>query len=524
MLTVDDRLYGCNIHFCRYRPYSFGNPMAPEKITYFPPITVDTSLDTPLYRQLSDWMRNAILHGQLQPGQAVPSTRSLASRLHISREPVLVAFELLHAEGYLESRVGARTRVTAALPERIARQVVKQTDDATHAKRGPRTIGGRQLEWIWNPDDPWWSQTRAFRVGVPDVRHFPTAVWSSLLSRHARTQIPATMGSMGYLPLRTAITNYLRIARDVRCVPEQVMIVSGAQHGLHIASRVLLGRGDAVWMEDPGYWGASGALKSAGATLVPVPVDHEGMNVAEGMRRKRKARAAYVTPSHQFPMGCTMSISRRLMLLDWASRNDAWILEDDYDSEFRFAGQPISSLQSLDADARVVYIGSFSKVFSSGLRIGYLVIPMDLVPSFRAARQAVDMSSPSLSQLAMADFMQSGQFARHIRRLRPIYSTRREAFIDAIQKHIGGDMRVAGTVAGLHLVGLLAQGSDDALIARRLGEAGISAIPLSSCYLEPGGEAGLILGYANVEVEEIRAATKLLAAVLRQERLRSGAG
>jgi GntR family transcriptional regulator/MocR family aminotransferase len=492
------------------------------KTTYLPPITLDHTLDTPLYRQLFDRLRDAILRGQLQPGQAIPSTRSLASHLCISREPVLVAFELLHAEGYIESRVGARTRITTALPERIARQVVNQAGEAARPKRGPRTIGGGQLERIWNPDDPWWSQTRAFRVGVPDVRHFPTAVWSSLLSRHARTQMPATMGSMGYLPLRIAIANYLRMARDVHCVPEQIMIVSGAQHGLQIATRVLLGRGDAVWMEDPGYRGASGALKFAGATLVPVPVDDAGMNVTEGMRRKHRARAAYVTPSHQFPMGCTMSVSRRLMLLDWASRNDAWILEDDYDSEFRFAGQPISSLQSLDTDARVVYIGSFSKVFSPGLRIGYMVIPMDLVAPFRATRQAIDISSPTLSQLAMADFMQNGHFARHIRHLKQIYSGRRKAFIEAIQQHIGSDMRVAGTVAGLHLVGLLPAGSNDVLVAHRLAEAGISAIPLSSCYLEPGGEAGLVLGYANVEVEEIRAATKLLAAVLRQERSRSG--
>lgn len=491
--------------------------MKPVDSIYFPPIALEVEGDRPLYRQIFDWFRQAILSGQLRPGQSVPSTRSLASHLRVSRAPVLAAFELLHAEGYLESRTGAKTRVTMALPERVTKHAVDRNGGETRLPRGPRTVGGKPIAWIWAPDEPWLQHTAAFRVGVADVRHFPTRIWSSILARHARTPPPRTTGSMGLQQLRVAIAEYLRVTRDVHCVPEQIMVVNGTQNGLQIAARVLLGSGDSVWMEDPGYWGARGAFESIGANPVPVSVDNEGLDVAEGLRRKPGARVAYVTPAHQFPMGYTMSVTRRMALLDWATRNDAWIIEDDYDSEFRFSGQPISSLQSLDTDSRVVYIGTFSKAFSAGLRIAYLVIPMDLVPAFRTARQAIDITSPTLCQMALADLMQSGHFARHIRRMNRIFSTRREVLIAALGQHVGDSLEIVGTVAGLHLVGLLPQGTNDDAVARSLANAGISAIPLSTCYLKRGTEAGLILGYANVEVDEIQEATKVLAAILRQE-------
>jgi GntR family transcriptional regulator/MocR family aminotransferase len=515
---VDDAAVEGNNHFRHVRHDHFRLHAKPMSASYFPPIPVDADGELPLYRQIYQWFRGAILSGQLRPGQAVPSTRSLASHLGISRAPVLVAFELLHAEGYLEGQTGAMTRVTSALTERTARHAATdQGSNKALLPHGPRTVGGNPIAWIWAPDEPWLQHTGAFRLGVADVHHFPSRIWSSLLARHAHTPQSKMTGSMGLQPLRVAIAEYLRITRDVHCIPEQIMIVNGTQHGLQIAARVLLGSGEPVWMEDPGYWGARGAFESVGASLVPVPVDDDGLDVAEGLRRKPDARAAYVTPAHQFPMGYTMSVTRRMALLDWASNNDAWIIEDDYDSEFRFSGQPISSLQSLDTDSRVVYIGTFSKVFSSGLRIAYLVIPMDLVPAFRRVRQAIDLASPTLCQLALTDLMQNGHFARHIRRMSRVFSVRRKALISALGQHVGDNLKIVGTVAGLHVVGLLPKGVDDVALARSLADAGISAAPLTPCYLKSATETGLILGYANVEIDEIEKAARVLATVLDRE-------
>lgn len=515
-LSVDHAPGIRNIHFCGIQCDHFEGCMKSIDTTYLPPIALDADGNRPLYRQIYEWFRGAILDGQLQGGQVVPSTRRLALHLRVSRAPVLVAFELLQAEGYFESRTGAKTRVTKALPKRIAAQNALRSLGAARPNRPPRNVSSQPISMIWNPDDPWWRLTGAFRVGVPDSRHFPFAVWASILARHARAPMSQTMSSMGYFPLRVAIADYLRIARGVRCVPEQIMIVGGAQHGLQLAARVLLDRGATALMEDPGYWGASGALRSVGARPAPVPVDQEGMDVAEGLRRYPDARVAYVTPAHQFPLGCTLSASRRLMLLDWAARNDGWILEDDYDSEFRFTGKPISALQSLDADSRVIYIGSFSKVVSPGLRIGYLVIPRELVSMFRAARQAVDLASPNLLQLTLTDFIRDGHFARHIRRLKQLYSTRRQTFTTAIGQHLGDRLEIVGTVAGLHLAGLLPPRVDDWRIARELCATGISAIPLSTCYLGHPPKSGLLLGYANVDTDRIEAATKSLATTLRR--------
>lgn len=488
--------------------------MKPVDATYFPPIPLSSDRNRPLYRQIHGWFRNAILGGQLRPGQVVPSSRKLAAHLRISREPVLVAFELLHAEGYLESRIGGKTRVAAGLPERTGKPTANHAHEST-AQTAPRTVRGHLISPIWNPDDPWWKLTGAFRIGIPDVRHFPTATWSSLIGRHARNPIPQSAGSMGLPALRAAIAEYLRTARDVHCRPEQIMIVSGTQHGLHLAGRVLLGAGDSVWLENPGYWGARGAMECVGASLVPVPVDDEGMDIAEAIRLKPGARMACVTPAHQFPMGSTMSVSRRLMLLDWAAHNDAWILEDDYDGEFRFSGQPIPSLQSLDAAGRVIYIGTFSKALSAGLRLGYMVIPEDLVSIFRTARQAIDFAAPNLCQQALADFMHGGHFSRHIHRLNRLYSDRRKAFIKVLREQVGSDLEVVGTVAGLHLVGMLPHGVDDEAVARRLAMSGVSSVPLSTCWLGRPARPGLILGYASAEVDAIRKATKTLAGVLR---------
>src|SRR5580704_5317274 len=360
--------------------------------SYLPPITLQDREEVPIYRQLYDWFRQAITDGQWRPGQRVPSTRNLAAELKISRMPVLGAFEQLLAEGYLETFVGAGTCVARSIPDdTLSPPAVKAWKGHPEKveKRGPRRMSRRGAALTHLPAQSWLDNLGAFRVSLPALDHFPIGVWSKLVARHSRsppTGIMAYGNAMGYLPFRVAIAEYLGAARGVRCESSQILVTTGSQQALQISAQVLLDPKDRVWMEEPGYPGARQAFMTAGAQLIPVRVDHDGMNVAEIIRRGRDARGVYVTPSHHYPMGMTMSATRRLLLLNWAARSGAWIIEDDYDSEYRFGSRPIASLQGLDTDARVIYIGTLSKVLFPALRLGYVVVPRDLVPAFSAAR------------------------------------------------------------------------------------------------------------------------------------------
>jgi GntR family transcriptional regulator/MocR family aminotransferase len=309
--------------------------------------------------------------------------------------------------------------------------------------------------------------------------------------------------AMGHLPLREAIAEYLGAARGVRCDASQILVTTGSQQGLHLSAQVLLDPKDRAWIEEPGYPSARQAFIAAGAHLVPVPVDNEGMNVEQVVRREHKARAVYITPSHQYPLGMTMSATRRMLLLNWAVRTGAWIIEDDYDSEYRFESHPIPSLQGLDADARVIYVGTFSKVMFPALRVGYVVVPRDLVPAFAAARDAADVFSATLYQSVLTDFIREGHFARHIRRMRMLYMERRRALAKAIHDQMEDMLEVIGAEAGMHLVALLPPGVNDVAVSRRAAQKGISATPLSTCYLNPPARGGLILGYAGTNTHQI---------------------
>ena len=292
---------------------------------------------------------------------------------------------------------------------------------------------------------PWFRGRGAFSVGEPALDRFPLSVWSSLVARHARRADPALLpygDSMGLAALREAVAEYLRTARAVRCEPDQIMIVNGSQQALELAARVLLDAESPVWIEEPGYFGLHRVLTLAGARLVPVPVDDEGLDVAAAIARSPKPRAVFVTPSHQFPLGVTMSASRRLQLLDWARESGAWIVEDDYDSEYRYGNLPIAALQGLDRDARVIYIGTFTKILFPALRLGYLVLPPDLVYAFTQVRYAMDILSPTFFQAVLADFIREGHFARHIRRMRrPLPRAARGARRCARARAAGRDAR-----------------------------------------------------------------------------------
>ena len=498
----------------------FGPAMKRASAIYFPPIALEPGGKHPLYGQLYDWFRTAILDGRLRPGQRVPSTRSLATDLGISRAPVLGAFEQLHAEGYLQTTVGAGTHIATALPEDRTRFPAMRTRSRRGHKRSLR-IARNTRALLPRQVEPWFQHTGPFRVSLPALDHFPFNTWSALFARHARRPRLETTGygdPFGYMPLREAIAEYLGTVRAVRCTPNQVMIVSGSQHGLQVAVRTLLEPGDAVWMEEPGYPGARQVFVSAGVEMVPVPVDAEGLDVKEGLRRQPGARAVYITPSHQYPLGHTMSAARRVQLLDWAARSGAWILEDDYDSEYRFGGRPIASLQGLDADARVIYVGTFSKVLFPALRMGYVVVPEDLIPAFRAAREAVDIFPPGLVQAALADFIKEGHFARHIRRMKMLYAERRKTLSASIRKYMGADIEIVGAEAGMHLVMMLPAGVDDKAVGVSAAAAGIATIPLSTCCLRHPRLGGLVLGYAHTNGEQIHEAVQKLAAIVDSSR------
>ena len=484
--------------------------------SFLPPIALDAASGTPMYDQLSEWFRRAIIDGHLRAGQRVPSTRNLARELHISRVPVLSAYEQLFAEGYLETFVGAGTCVAKSIPG----QAMKSAAAAgrTHSRQPAEQKTSRRIsqrvDTLRTAPQTWANTQGAFRMGVPALDHFPVNTWSKLVNRHSRKPPIEQMiygDPMGYQPLREAIAEYLGTVRAVRCDAQQILITTGSQQGLQICANVLLDAGAPVWIEDPGYPGARQACRTIGAELVPVPVDEEGLNVTAGIRLCGDARAVYITPSHQFPLGCTMSAARRLQLLSWASRSGAWIIEDDYDSEYRFGGRPLASLQGMDTDDRVIYVGTFSKVMFPSVRIGYVVIPKDLVPAFARVRDAFDTFSSMLYQVVLNDFIREGHFARHIKRMRALYSERRSVLLEAIAKHASGKLEPIGTDAGMQLTVLLAPGVDDVAISIATAKIGVSARPLSISYLKPPHRGGLILGYSNVNVHELREGMRKLA-------------
>ena len=468
-----------------------------------------------MYRQLYDWFRSAVLAGQLRPAQRIPSTRSLAAELGISRVPVASAYEQLLAEGYLETFVGAGTCVARSIPSEASRPNAGKSAGLPREEtreQAPRTVARRVASTRLAPQ-PWLEHFGPFRVGLPALDRFPVALWSKLVSRYSRNQTRQLMAygdAMGYWPLREAIAEYLGAFRAVRCRPSQILVTTGSQQSIQLSAQVLLDPGDRVWMEEPGYSGARRALMTAGARPVPVPVDAEGLNIAEGMRRAKSARAAYITPSHQYPLGVTMTATRRMLLLQWAASRGAWIIEDDYDSEYRFDGRPIPSLQGLDTKDRVIYSGTFSKVMFPALRLGYAVVPQDLVDAFASARDAHDQFSSTVYQAAMTDFIREGHFARHIRRMRMLYHQRRNALVEAIGDQMGDRLEIIGAGAGMHLVALLPAGADDRAISKEAFAQRISAMPLSSCYAGEPLRAGLILGYGGSGERQIQAAVRKL--------------
>jgi GntR family transcriptional regulator/MocR family aminotransferase len=480
-------------------------------------VTIDRSCGTPLYRQIYEGYRDAIAERRLRSGQRLPSTRSLAAELGISRLAVLNGFEQLLAEGYFESRTGSGTFVARALPDEVLRPRRNALGLPRPSPPASRRVASRVESVRRRAHRPWWTGRGAFSIAEPPVDRFPSKIWSSLVARHSRRRdvlFRPDGGVLGLSSLREAVAGYLRTARAVRCEADQVMISGGSQPALDLAARVLLDDGAVAWVEEPGYFGIRKVLALAGVRAVPVPVDEEGIDVAAGIALAPRARAAFVTPSHQFPLGVTMSASRRLQLLDWARGAGAWIVEDDYDSEYRFGKLPIASLQGLDRDDRVVYVGTFTKILFPALRIGYLVLPRDLVSDFADVRSATAFFQPTLPQAVLADFIRDEHFSRHIRRMRIVCGERRAALVEELRRELGSELEILGDEAGMYLTAALTRRVDDRAIAGRAAEKGLWVAPLSEAYAGEARRAGLILGYGGSDLGQIRAGVAALRRIL----------
>ncbi|HWZ60447.1 MAG TPA: PLP-dependent aminotransferase family protein, partial [Gemmatimonadaceae bacterium] len=488
-------------------------------------MSLDPDAPVALHRQIYDGLRSAILAGRLAGDARLPSTRVLAAELGVARNTVVLAFDQLRAEGYLAGRRGGGTRVSTNVPDSLLRVTARARPAPAPAvtpvlsDRWTRVVAGMG-DWGARGD----ARPVPFALGVPAIDAFPAAQWARLTARRWRSGAV----SLGYATaagdraLRAAIASYVTAARGAQCTPDQILIVSGAQQALDLVARVFVDPGDAAWMEDPGYPLARAALEAAGARVTSVPVDADGLDVAAGARAAPDARLAYVTPSHQFPLGSVMSSSRRLALLTWARQHGAWVVEDDYDSEFRYATRPLACLQGLDAEwggpSRVLYVGTFSKTLAPALRLGYLIVPDAYVDAFRSARTVASGHSPTLDQEVLADFIGEGHYVRHVRRVRALCADRQQALLAAAGRELDGLIDLAPDAAGLHIVGWLASGTDDARAADTAWEAGVDVSPLSRFAVGRRQRGALILGYAAFDERAIRSGVKRLARALSETR------
>jgi GntR family transcriptional regulator/MocR family aminotransferase len=466
-------------------------------------------------RHVYGQVRGAIGAGALGAGARLPSSRDLARRLGVARASVVSAYEQLLDEGYLEGRRGAGTFVAANLfaaaqtPAAEPSPMAADQDAPPFPERAHSPALGTTL--ASPPSDA------AFNTGRTRLDARAMEGWRRAVRRALRELGPDHFGyaePAGDPSLRAEIAAYLRAARGVVCDPEQVIVTSGAQQAVDIAARVLIAPGAPVWIEDPGYPVTAQALAAAGAALHPIPVDDEGLVVAAGVAAARAAQVAVVTASHQFPLGVTLSMARRLELIAWARSTAAWIIEDDYASEFRYAGPPLSSLQGLDRGARVIYVGTLNKALFPGLRLGYLVAPAPLVPALVRARQLIDRQPPSLSQTVMLEFMKSGDFAAHIRRRRLAYAAQRDALIAALDAHCGAWLVPDLPGQGMHMIAYLREGLSDVMAEAAAARLGIIARAISPLYRAASPRQGLMLGFSGYTADAMAPAAERLAAAL----------
>ena len=472
-----------------------------------------------LWRQLYQQMRQAIISGRLPCGTRLPATRLLAEELSCSRNTILGAFEQLIAEGYLEGRIGSGTYVAAVLPDEVTLPTGLGSERSKAVCALELSHRGRLVtSSIPTRREPY----KAFAPWLPDISLFPFEAWEkvSRIWRSPPRSLLTQSDPRGYEPLRETICNYLRTARMIECRPEDVIITTGAQNGIDMTARLLLDPEDPVWVEDPGCPGLVGALSAADTFTVPIPVDDEGLSLSEGKKTGTEPRMIVVAPSHQYPLGITMSLQRRLELLAFAEDSDCWIIEADYDNEFRYSGHPPAALRSLDGGERVVYVGTFSKVLFPLLRLGYLIVPPRIADHFALGRVGFDLlpEPPILPQPIVDAFIREGFFSAHVRQMRSIYRNRQAALVEAAENHLSQFMTVRPDSSGMHLLGRfcpeLSERMRDDEVSERAASYGVIAPPLSSFYADHRTGSALVLGYAAVNEKAIFAGTRRLAQAL----------
>jgi GntR family transcriptional regulator/MocR family aminotransferase len=459
--------------------------------------------DAPLYLQLYRRYREAIAAGKLRPGDRVPSVRSLASELSLARGTVEMAYQMLANEGYFLARGAAGTVVSPRLGSLAKPSHTKLPVPTVHASPHPQAMA---------------SEALPFQLGLPALDAFPRKAWARLAGHSLRALETAAMAypdPAGYDPLRRAIAAYLGISRGIACSHEQVFVTVGYRGALELVCRTLLQVGDLGWYEDPGYIFARQFLQLAGMCLEPVPVDEEGLNVGMGQQRAAQARFVVVTPTHQSPMGVALSLPRRLELLEWAKRRQAWIIEDDYDSEFRYHGRPLPALKSLDRDGRVLYTGTFSKVLFPGLRLAYLVVPASQVRKFRETAHHLPGPGSILPQAMVADFMEQGHFGRHLRKMRTLYGARRAYLVDALRQTMGEHLHVQPQAGGIHVLAHLETRQNDKVLTLAAQAEGLAIQALSHWRMRQSLQGGLLMGFANfATAEDALASVRRLKTVL----------
>jgi len=456
----------------------------------------------PQYRKIYDRFRTAISTGQLRPGDRLPSIRNLADELSTARGTVDAAYAMLAGEGYVVSRGQAGTIVAPDLDTALIAQASKRSPSPARAQ------------------EPRHAEPKPLQLGLPAIDAFPRKLWAHLVAREWRRLSPSDMmypDPAGLPRLRQAIAAYLASSRGIACRSDQVVVTNGFQGGLDLTAHALLRRKEQVWIEDPCFPPVRAALKTAGADLVPVRVDEDGVCVSEGSRQAPKARLAVITPSHQSPLGVALSLPRRLSLLHWANDANAYVVEDDYDSEFRFEGRPLPALKSLDHQQRVIYAGTFSKVLFPGLRLGYLVVPDTLLGTFIEASSSRAAGQTSFSQRVVASFMADGHFARHLKRMRRLYASRRTALANALYGEFAGRIVIDLPPGGMHILIRFRERINDDAIARVAQNAGFGAEPLSSRAIKYACGQGLLVGFTNVaECDALKIARKFKQALARR--------
>jgi GntR family transcriptional regulator / MocR family aminotransferase len=465
---------------------------------------------TPLFRQIYLEIRSAILAQALKPGTRLPSTRELASQLSVSRSAVVAAFDQLIAEGYIGGKTGSGTYVAADLFQNSAAQKAGLRKRAAPS----RDVFVGDLVDVTTRNDE-----RPFNLGRTLIDARTHSVWRKLTARACRSIDPVHLGysdPRGLPALRQAVSDHLRVARGVRCDPDQIVITTGTQHAIDLVIRVLRLAGEKVWVEDPGYPLTVRALEAAGAIAHPVPVDAHGIDIRAGIAKAKSARAVFITPSHQFPTGVVLSMARRLALLDWARSSRSWIIEDDYSSEFRYGGRPLAALQGLDDGERVIYVGTLNKALFPGLRLGYAVVPNALLPNFVRTRYLADRQPASLHQAITAEFMNEGHFAAHIRRMRTVYAAQRDLLVKSLRRRLPDHAEVEPPDQGMHLVLYLNNGLSDVGIQRAAFAQRVVTRAMSQLYIAAPPRSALMLGFSGHPASSIPAAVARLAQVIRE--------